>query len=283
MRSRFDFRRRASAQPKPPQRSKPPELRSAREIGLMRQAGLLVWRAHQEVAQRVRPGVTTRELDAAVERVFDQAGAVPLFKGVPGKVPFPAVTCISVNEEVVHGIPGDRQLLEGDIVSVDTGCRLNGWCGDAAYTHPVGRVKPDVQRLLEVTRSVLHLAIELMGTKRLWSEVAAEMDRFVRQAKFTTVENFVGHGIGRTMHEEPQVPNFASPQYKRQGDFVLEPGLVIAVEPMVNMGTKDVRVLSDYWTQATKDGKYSAHFEHTVAVTAEGPLVLTAGENGELN
>jgi len=249
----------------------------------MRQAGLLVWRAHQEVAQRVRPGVTTRELDAAVERVFDQAGAVPLFKGVPGKVPFPAVTCISVNEEVVHGIPGDRQLLEGDIVSVDTGCRLNGWCGDAAFTHPVGRVKPEVQRLLEVTRSVLHLAIELMGTKRLWSEVAAEMDRFVRQAKFTTVENFVGHGIGRTMHEEPQVPNFASPQYKRQGDFVLEPGLVIAVEPMVNMGTKDVRVLSDYWTQATKDGKYSAHFEHTVAVTAEGPLVLTAGENGELN
>lgn len=242
----------------------------------MRKAGLLVWEAHQIVAGMIRPGVTTGEIDARVESFFAEHNAIPLFKGVPGKVPFPAVTCISVNDEVVHGIPGKRVLKEGDVVSIDTGCKLDGWCGDSAVTHGVGRVEPRVQELLDVTSGVLELAIELMGRMRRWSEVAVQMATYVRDHGFTVVESFVGHGIGREMHEDPQVPNFLSPQLRRNGDFVLEPGLVIAVEPMVNMGTKHVRSLADHWTQATQDGKPSAHFEHTVAITERGPWVLTA-------
>jgi methionyl aminopeptidase len=248
----------------------------------MRKAGLLVWQAHQLAAPMVKPGVTTGEIDAAIEKFFSEQGAIPLFKGVPGKVPFPAVTCISVNDEVVHGIPGKRVLREGDVVSIDTGCKFDGWCGDAAITHAVGKVTPEVQRLLEVTRGVLMLAIDLVGKKSKWSEVAAEMGKYVRDAGFAVVESFVGHGIGREMHEDPQVPNFVSPQLRRNGDFALEPGLVIAVEPMVNMGTKHVRSLPDHWTQATQDGKPSAHFEHTIAIGDDGPIVLTAGPNGEL-
>jgi len=256
-------------------------LRSAREIEQMRKAGLLVWQAHQIAVTKLRPGVTTGEIDDAVERFFQQHGATPLFKGVPGPVPFPAVTCISINEEVVHGIPSRRKLAEGDVVSIDTGCRLNGWCGDAAVTHPVGTIDPHTQRLLDVTRTVLELSIELIGKRSLWSEVAAEMETYVKNNKFTVVEAFVGHGIGRQMHEDPQVPNFSSRQLRRSGDFRLVPGLVIAVEPMVNAGTKRVRVLRDQWTQVTADGRPSAHFEHTIAVTESGPYVLTAGPNGE--
>jgi len=256
-------------------------LRSSREIEQMRKAGLLVWEAHQVAAAKLRPGVTTGEIDAAIERFFQQHNAPPLFKGVPGPVPFPAVACISINEEVVHGIPGKRKLAEGDIVSIDTGCRLNGWCGDAAVTHPIGPVDPEVQRLLDVTRTVLELSIELIGTRSLWSEVAAEMEAYVKDNRFTVVEAFVGHGIGREMHEDPQVPNFASKQLRRKDDFPLVPGLVIAVEPMVNMGSKRVKVLRDHWTQVTADGRPSAHFEHTIAVTESGPYVLTAGPNGE--
>lgn len=250
-------------------------LRSPREIAQMRKAGLLVWHAHQRASALVRPGITTGEIDAAVEKFFEEQNAIPLFKGVPGKVPFPAVTCISVNDEVVHGIPGKRVLREGDVVSIDTGCKFEGWCGDSAITHPVGNVDPEVRRLLEVTKGVLDLAINLMGKRSRWSEVAAEMGTYVRDAGFSVVESFVGHGIGREMHEDPQVPNFLSGQLRRNGDFNLEPGLVIAVEPMVNMGTKHVKGLPDYWTQATADAKYSAHFEHTIAMTESGPWVLT--------
>jgi methionyl aminopeptidase len=253
------------------------ELKSPRELGLMRQAGLVVWGAHQLGAAMVRPGVTTGEIDAAFEKFFDEQGAVPLFKGVPGKVPFPAVTCISVNEEVVHGIPGSRVLKEGDVVSIDTGCRLNGWCGDAAITHAVGKIDSEARRLLDVTKGTLDLAIEMMGVKKKWSEVAAEMERYVRDSGFYVVESFVGHGIGKKMHEDPQVPNFVSSQLKRGGDFDLRPGLVIAVEPMVNMGTKRVKPMPDHWTQVTFDGKPSAHFEHTIAMTKNGPYLLTAG------
>ncbi len=242
----------------------------------MRRSGLVVWEAHQLAADMVKPGITTGEIDAAIEAFFAKKHAVPLFKGVPGKVPFPAVTCISVNEEVVHGIPGKRKLVEGDIVSIDTGCKLDGWCGDSAVTVPVGKVSPDVERLLAVTKGTLDLAIELMAVKRKWSEVAREMEAYVKDHKFYVVESFVGHGIGREMHEEPQVPNFVSPQLRRSGDFELKPGLVIAVEPMVNMGTKKVKGMPDHWTQVTSDGKPSAHFEHTVAMTKEGPVRLTA-------
>jgi methionyl aminopeptidase len=241
----------------------------------MRKAGLLVWQAHQTAAALVHPGITTGEIDAVVEKFFDEHKAKPLFKGVPGKVPFPAVTCISVNEEVVHGIPGKRLLKEGDIVSIDTGCKFEGWCGDSAVTHPVGKIDRQVERLLEITRGVLALAIDLMAKRNRWSEVASEMGTFVRDAGFAVVESFVGHGIGREMHEDPQVPNFVSAQLRRNGDFALEPGLVIAVEPMVNMGTKHVKSLPDYWTQATQDGRPSAHFEHTIAMTEDGPWVLT--------
>jgi methionyl aminopeptidase len=248
----------------------------------MRKAGLLVWEVHQRVAQALRPGVTTAEIDAVVDQFFAEHRAAPLFKGFPGTVPFPASTCISINEEVVHGIPGRRQVLEGDVVSIDTGCKLNGWCGDAAATYPVGRIAPDVRRLLDVARNVLELAVSLLPRCSRWSQVAVEMEAYVKRHKYSVVEAFVGHGIGRDMHEDPQVPNFCNSQLRRgHGDFRLAPGLVIAIEPMVNMGTKRVRTKSDHWTQVTADGKPSAHFEHTVAITENGPWVLTAGPNGE--
>jgi len=253
------------------------ELRSAREIALLRKAGLVVWEAHQLAASMVRPGVTTAEIDAAVEEFFRQRKAQPLFKGVPGPIPFPAVTCMSINEEVVHGIPSDRVLKEGDILSIDTGCRLNGWCGDAAVTHPVGQIAPEIRRLVDVTREVLDLAIEQMGCCRRWSEVAVQMEAYVKRHGFSVVERFVGHGIGRKMHEAPQVPNFVSKQLRQSGDFELVPGLVIAIEPMVNLGSKHIRTRPDRWTQATVDGRASAHFEHTVALRESGPYVLTGG------
>lgn len=224
----------------------------------------------------IAPGITTAEIDLAVERLFEQSGAQPLFKGVPGKVPFPAVCCISVNEEVVHGIPGPRVLRAGDIVKVDTGCRLEGWCGDSAWTYAVGDVSAECQKLMRIGQENLELAIREMAHCERWSQVAEKMESHVRDSGFSVVEQFVGHGIGREMHEDPQVPNFCTPAFRRNHDFDLEPGLVIAVEPMVNMGSKKVRVLADHWTQSTVDGQPSAHFEHTVAITDAGPVVLTA-------
>ncbi len=254
----------------------------------MRQAGLAVWKAHQIAGEMIGPGATTAEIDRAVEKHFDSLGAIPLFKNYPnstkGKRPFPAVTCMSVNEAVVHGIPNDRPLQEGDIVSIDTGCRLNGWCGDAARTYPVGRVSPEVQELLDVTEGVLDLAIELLSEKTYWSQIAEEMAQYVADHGFSTVECFVGHGIGRDMHEDPQVPNYSSRTLRGSADFRIEPGLVIAIEPMVNMGTKRVKTLRDQWTQVTKDGKFSAHFEHTLAITSEGPISLTVAPSpAEMN
>jgi methionyl aminopeptidase len=186
-----------------------------------------------------------------------------------------------VNEQVVHGIPGPRRLKEGDIVSIDTGCKVNGWCGDAAATYPVGKVLPEVQRLLDVTKGVLQLAIDTMAKCRWWRDVAAEMEAYVKRARFSSVLKYVGHGVGRDMHEDPQVPNFVDRKMRRTGGFELSPGLVIAIEPMVNLGTCRVKRLKDTWTVVTADGKPSAHFEHTVAMTAAGPVVLTAGPNGE--
>ncbi len=255
-------------------------LKSNREIALMRRAGLAVWQAHQIATPMFQPGATTREIDAAVERFFRECDAIPLFQHYPhatdGKPSFPSVTCMSINEEVVHGIPNDRPLVEGDIVSIDTGCSIGGWCGDAALTHPIGNVAPEVQKLLDVTQGTLDLAIDLIGQKSMWSDVAAEMAKYVSDNGFSTVECFVGHGIGREMHQDPQVPNFVNKQLRGSGDFRLEPGLVIAIEPMVNMGTKRVKTMPDHWTQSTLDGKPSAHFEHTIAITADGPRALTA-------
>ncbi|HCK42390.1 MAG TPA: type I methionyl aminopeptidase [Planctomycetaceae bacterium] len=261
------------------------ELKSKREIGLMRQSGLAVWKAHQIAAEMMQPGRNTAEIDAEVESHFIRLGAEPLFKNYPNSVrnkpSFPAVTCMSVNEAVVHGIPDKRPLEEGDIVSIDTGCRLNGWCGDAALTHPIGKVEPEIQKLLDVTQGVLNLAIELLAHKSHWSLVAEQMAQYVADHKFSTVECFVGHGIGREMHEDPQVPNFRSRSLSGSNDFAIRPGLVIAIEPMVNMGTKNVKMLQDQWTQVTADGLASAHFEHTVAITDDGPMALTSAPTPE--
>jgi methionyl aminopeptidase len=250
------------------------ELKRPQEIAAMRDAGRLVARAHQIVRAMIGPGVTTGELDAAVEELFETEGAVSLFKGYPGRVPFPAVCCISVNEQIVHGIPGDRKLEPGDLVKVDTGCRLNGWCGDSAWSYAVGEIDAVKTKLMRVGEENLLLAIEALKTATRWSQVAEQMQKAVRGAGFSVVEQFVGHGIGRKMHEDPQVPNYVSPQLMKH-DFRIEPGLVLAIEPMVNAGTKDVRILRDHWTVETKDKKPSVHFEHTVAITDAGPVVLT--------
>lgn len=249
--------------------------RSTREINLMREACQLVAQAHDLIRQHVKVGVTTAELDGLVETLFEEAGAIPLFKGYPGPVPFPNVTCASVNEAIVHGIPDARPLESGDILSIDTGCQINGWCGDAAVTHPIGEVEPRVAKLLEVTEGALNLAIRLMDKKSRWSEVAAEMQEYIEGAGFSIVRQFVGHGIGREMHEAPSVPNFDSASFRKDGDFRLKTGVVLAIEPMVAIGSAEVKCLADQWTQVTRDGEYAAHFEHTVALTKDGPERLT--------
>jgi methionyl aminopeptidase len=254
-----------------------PELKSTREIGLMREAGKLVCAALRMCKEMCKPGVRTMEIDQAVEAYFRQHNATPLFKGYQGqKVPFPASTCISINEQVVHGIPGQRQLKEGDLVKLDTACKLNGWCADAAITVMVGETRPERRRLVEVAWQVLQIAVEDMPRRRWWSEVAARMQKHAEDAGYSVVEQYVGHGIGRIMHENPQVPNFVSRETRLKQDFRLEEGLVLAVEPMVNMGRADTRVLGDHWTVVTKDSMPSAHVEHTLALTREGVKIITA-------
>lgn len=242
----------------------------------MRAAGLVVWRAHQAAARLVAPGVTTAELNAAIRDELKACGAVPLFLGYPGPTPFPAESCISVNEELVHGIPGPRRLQAGDIVSIDIGASVGGWCGDAAVTHPVGEISPAASKLLRATRGALDLAIDLLGQKKWWSEVAREIEAFVKSQGFAVVDSMVGHGIGRKMHEPPQVPNYYSRKWAEEEDFELRPGVVLAIEPMVNTSTPKLVCLADNWTMVAADRKYAAHFEHTVALTVDGPRRLTA-------
>jgi methionyl aminopeptidase len=226
----------------------------------------------------VKPGVKTVDIDKAVEDLFASRGAQPLFKGYPGpKVPFPAATCISLNEQVVHGIPGPRTLQEGDLVKIDTACKLNGWCADAAITVPVGVVSPAKERLVAVAEQVLRLAMVEMSRRRWWSEVAMAMQRAAETAGYSVVTQYVGHGIGRVMHEAPQVPNFVNHEVRKH-DFRLEEGLVLAVEPMVNMRRAETEVLRDHWTVVTRDGLPSAHVEHTLAITRDGVYVVTADD-----
>ncbi len=256
-----------------------PELKSMREIGMMREAGKLVAQALRICRDLAKPGVKTVEINRAVEAFYAGHGAIPLFKGYMGpKVPFPAVTCLSVNEQVVHGIPGNRVLKEGDLLKIDTACKLNGWCADAAVTLPIGNVRAERLRLLRVAQEVLDLAIVEMGRRRWWSEVAVRMQSHAEKQGFSVVEQYVGHGIGREMHENPQVPNYISKDLKDRSDFKLEPGLVLAVEPMVNMGRADVDTLGDHWTVVTKDGLPSVHVEHTLAITPQGVVVVTRDE-----
>jgi methionyl aminopeptidase len=223
----------------------------------------------------MEPGVRTGEIDQAVERLLLAEGAVAVFKGTAGVVPFPAATCISINEQAVHGIPGERELEEGDLVSVDIGCRLDGWCSDAAWTYPVGTIDGEKQRLVATGIEALRLALREMGRECRWTPIARRMQRLVKQAGFSVVDEVAGHGIGRDLHEDPQVPSSVSGRFKRS-DFDLVPGLVLAVEPVVNAGGKSLEVSRvDHWTVLTRDRRPSVHFEHTVAVTADGPVVLS--------
>jgi methionyl aminopeptidase len=256
-----------------------PELKSPRELGLMREAGKLVAAAHRIVRDLARPGTKTIEIDREIEELYRRHDAQPLFKGYQGgmKVPFPAVTCLSLNEQVVHGIPGNRVLKDGDILKIDTACKLNGWCADAAVTLPIGEVRPELRRLIKVAWESLDIAIEELGRRKWWSEVALRMQQHVERAGYSVVHQYVGHGIGRIMHEAPQVPNYVNHEVRKH-DFRLEPGLVLAVEPMVNLGRADVETLRDHWTVVTRDRAPSAHVEHTLAVTANGVEILTRDE-----
>jgi methionyl aminopeptidase len=254
-----------------------PELKSAREIGLMRQAGKIVAEALRLCRAMAQPGAKTVDIDQAVDALYAKYHAEPLFKGYPGKVPFPASTCISINYEVVHGIPSPRVIKEGDLVKIDTACKLNGWCADAAITIVVGEIRPEWRRLVKVGEEVLDIAKEEMPRRRWWSEVAMRMQQHAEANGFSVVTQYVGHGIGRIMHENPQVPNYVNREVKRH-DFRLEEGLVLAVEPMVNMGRPDVETLRDYWTVVTKDRLPSVHMEHTFALTRAGVVVITADE-----
>jgi methionyl aminopeptidase len=262
-----------------PANYRPPELKSARELALMREAGKLVVQALHICRQMAKPGCKTIEIDRAVEAFYDRHQATPLFKGYPGKTPFPAVTCLSVNEQVVHGIPGERVLKDGDMLKVDTACKLNGWCADRAITIPVGTVRPERLRLLKVAEETLQIAVDNLPRKRWWSEIASLMQKHVEGNGFSVVTQYVGHGIGRTMHENPQVPNFVNRE-TRKHDFKLEPGLVLAVEPMVNMRSPDVLTLKDHWTVVTKDGLPSVHVEHTLAIGPDGKVVVITADEG---
>jgi len=252
-------------------------LKSARELDLIRRACDLVAQVLDALSRKAAAGVTTAELDALASRMTAQASAQPLFKGVPnphGKAAFPSTICASCNNVLVHGIPDDRPLADGDVLSIDFGVRLDGYCGDAATTLMIGHVAPEAAQLVQLTKDTLKLAVANCKPYRRWSEVADMMASFVRDAGCSIVEDFVGHGIGLAMHEDPRVPNFVDP---KADDFILEPGLVLAIEPMVNAGSKKVRTLSDGWTVVTADSCLCAHFEHTVAVTEDGVDVLTAG------
>lgn len=244
----------------------------------MRRAGALVADVLSKLQEIAEPGITTAELDRAALEMTAQAGADALFKGVrspQARQPFPGAICASVNDEVVHGIPSDSTVLQaGDILSVDFGVRLGGYCGDSATTVAVGEISPDRQRLLDVTKGTLDVAIAEVRPGRRWSQVARKMQRYVESAGFSVVRDFVGHGIGTKMHEDPKVPNFVSEELLADDIFLAE-GMVIAVEPMVNAGSYRVRTLGNGWTVATKDGKCSAHFEHTIAVVKGGCEVLT--------
>lgn len=255
-------------------------LKSAREIELIRAAGRVVHGVLNQTRELARPGVSTAELNAAAEELIKEAGGVPLFKGVrnpQAKFPFPAALCTSINEELVHGIPGDRRLVEGDVLSVDCGVRLAGYCGDSATTIAIGTVSTEAQHLLDVTWRALEVAIEEICPGRMWSEVARKIQVLVESEKLSIVRDFVGHGVGREMHEEPKVPNYWSDK-QQPLDFELVPRMVLAVEPMVNLGTHLVGYGDDSgWVVVTRDRKYAAHFEHTLAVTDTGVDVLTDG------
>ena len=245
----------------------------------MRKAGAVVANVLSKLQELAEPGVSTAQLDSTALQMTAEAGAEALFKGVrspQARRPFPGAICASINEEVVHGIPSKGAVLEeGDILSIDFGVRLGGYCGDSAVTIPVGAISDDKRRLVETTEATLGIAVSQAKPGVRWSQVAGKMQRYAEAAGFSVVRDFVGHGIGTKMHEEPKVPNFVSDDLLAD-DIVLAEGMILAVEPMINAGSCGVRVLGNGWTVVTSDGACSAHFEHTIAIVADGCEVLTS-------
>jgi len=248
------------------------ELKSKEDLERMRRAGQIVAEVLERLQAEVRPGVTTLELDRIAEEITRKRGAVPAFKGYRvGTRVFPASLCVSINEEVVHGIPSGRTLEEGDIVGLDFGVVVDGYYGDAAVTVAVGEISAEAQHLLDATRESLWQGIRTIKVGSRLGDLSHAIQRYAEGAGLSVVREFVGHGIGRRLHEEPQVPNFGEPGRGR----LLREGMVLAIEPMLNLGEPGVLVKDDGWTAVTRDGSLSAHFEHSVAITADGPVVLT--------
>ena len=246
-------------------------IKSASELDAMRRAGRVVGKTMAILKEKIRPGVTTDELDRVAESTIRELGGVPAFKGYMG---FPASICTSVNEQVVHGIPGRRKLREGDIISVDVGAIVEGFVGDAGFSAAVGEVSEAAAKLLEATRGALDAGITKAQPGRRLSDISHAVEEHVKRYGFSVVRDYVGHGVGRKMWEEPQVPNYGPPGLGP----LLRPGMCLALEPMVNAGTYEVQVLDDGWTVVTKDSQLSAYFEHSIAITEKGPEILTVAE-----
>lgn len=254
-------------------------LKTKNEIEKMRAAGRIVRQVHEMCREMCKPGVTTRQIDEAADVLIREKGGIGLFKNYPSYRAgegFPAHLCISVNDVVVHGIADDRPIEDGDVVGIDCGVKFDGWCGDAANTILVGDVVEETRNMCEATEHCLQIAIDQIKPGKRWSQIARLMQKYAEDRGYGVVKDFVGHGIGSNMHEEPKVPNFVSRDLLKN-DILLREGIVLAIEPMLNLGTQEVKTLGDGWTVVTLDGKPSAHYEHTVAVTATGSDVLTDG------
>jgi methionyl aminopeptidase len=242
--------------------------KTQRELEIMREAGRIVALTHQELQKYIKPGITTKELDAIAEKYILGCDAIPSFKGYNG---FRGSICASVNEELVHGIPGDRVLREGDIISIDIGAKHNGYHGDSAWTYAVGAISDETQRLLDVTEESLYIGLKEAKPGERLSNISHAIQTYVEEHDFSVVREYVGHGVGQELHEDPQIPHYGPPNKGPR----LKPGMVLAIEPMVNAGTRYVKTLADDWTVVTVDGKMCAHFEHTVAITENGYEILT--------
>lgn len=242
--------------------------KSETELGFMREAGRIVAETHRLIAQSIEPGITTGELDHIADKFIRSQNAVPSFKGYNG---FPYSICASVNEELVHGFPGKRKLNEGDIITLDIGAEYRGYHGDSAWTYPVGKISDEAQRLLDVTERSLYAGLELVKPDVRLYTISHAIQQVIEGAGFSVVREYVGHGVGRELHEEPQIPNYGTPDRGPR----LKPGMVLAIEPMVNAGKRYVKTLEDDWTVVTVDGSLCAHFEHTVAVTPDGMEIFT--------
>ncbi|WP_102349452.1 type I methionyl aminopeptidase [Bacillus sp. Marseille-P3661] len=242
--------------------------KTERELEIMRVAGKIVALTHDELKKHIHPGITTKELDSIAEKTIRAYDAIPSFKGYNG---FPGSICASVNEELVHGIPGNRVLREGDIISIDIGAKYKGYHGDSAWTYTVGTVTDDTQKLLDVTEQSLYKGLQVAKAGIRLSDISHEIQTYVESHGLSVVREYVGHGVGQELHEDPQIPHYGPPNKGPR----LKPGMVLAIEPMVNAGTRFVKTLSDNWTVVTVDGKMCAHFEHTVAITETGYEILT--------